>query len=451
MPNPTVGTTGEFDKETLKKIYDWFLPPGHRLPMLTPPVKLGPPTPPPPPPKKTGVKKPAKPHSAPPSPGPTPNPIDQYRALGQYGYNLIDGIVRDYDAQIAKWKIAFSEVVTAFATAVDQRNQTLTKAKRESERDAAYDAFVLSLATAGAMRFLGNYLQYDVMARSFPSKGFVYKNAQFGDLKIQVATPLPPLEFSRAQAALVGGLVQDAGNKTIPYVVPLPKVSYELSSWAGVENLRADFLKLLEESQQSVIRQFGAAQAWMNQHPDFGAAWLTVAGGNVELARVMILQQFESIRWTWVALWEFYGKEPYPITRALLANTFERALWAGFLLNVFGEWNDQSYHQRGHRLIQGRVVQEAIVDRLKQLNVVLAETKTGSADQQEKTRQGDPAPLVKIKDELDDLGELRALEGWAKRLMQGARSDILRQFFPPAKQRALPSLAAASYGAVKTP
>lgn len=443
MPNPTVGTADEFDKETLKKIYDWFLPPSHQLaaPAPSPPVKLGPP----PPPKKAGAKKPAKSHGAPPAKGPTPNPIEQHRALGQYGYNLIDSIVRDYDAQIAKWKTAFSEVVTAFATAVDQRNQTLAKAKRESERDAAYDAFILSLATAGAMRFLGNYLQYDVMARSFPRNGFTYKNFKFGDLEINVPVKLPPLEFSRAQAALVGGLVQDAGNKTIPYALPSPKASYELSSWSGVENLRADFLKLLEESQQAVIKQFGAAQDWMNQHPDFGSAWLTAAGGNVELARVMILQQFEAIRGVWIALWEFYGKEPYPITRALLANTFERALWAGFLLNVFGEWNDQSYHQRGHRLIKGRVVQEAIVNRLKQLNVVLAETEIGSADQREQIKQGEPTPLVKIEDDLDELGELRALEGWAKWLMQGARSELLRQFFPPAKQRALPSLAARAY------
>jgi hypothetical protein len=199
------------------------------------------------------------------------------------------------------------------------------------------------------MRFLGVYLQYTAIPRikiKRPSRPiFIYPENKPGMIGL-IHVPVDPFEFSKGQAAAFGGIVQDIGNRVASLAFPKPDGgAHKSDSWFGVENMRADFNKLVDGSAQQVLDQFSDAKDWMNEHAEFGAAWALHAKGDEERARGAILDHFGKQRKQWARDWEFFGKTPNPIDRAQLADAYERALWSSHLLEVLVKALDEAKRQ----------------------------------------------------------------------------------------------------------
>ena len=105
-----------------------------------------------------------------PPPKPRPNAdreadprIQSHRQLGLYGWQVIESIYKDYQAQITVWKNAAKDVTAAYATAVDRRIQAFREAEKERASDAAKDAFIFSLLAGGTMAILGSWVQFSLV------------------------------------------------------------------------------------------------------------------------------------------------------------------------------------------------------------------------------------------------------------------------------------------------
>lgn len=364
------------------------------------------------------------------APPPTDASIQRDRAIGQYGYNLIDQISKDYVVQVDRvWKPAFSDVIAAFATAVESRNKTLEILAAEREREAEFNAFVFSLLTAGAMRFLGAYVQYTFI----PSLKNVEAKWDFskGPKSIPGLKITETDKFSRLQASAFGGIVQDIGNRVAEGLFPDPvRKAYNLDSWSGVFNLQADVTIHIDKSAKIVLDQFSDIQKWMNESTEFGAAWIAITDGNVENARVMVRARCLELRNQWARQWEFFGKSPKPIIRSMLAEKYERALWAGYIIN-----------QLENTMFFDTLVGKAVVNRLKELNIIFAQTLEGTRDQANRMIQGAPRPSITVRGSvLDDIDEWDESGKWAVNYLKNSPSDAKQEFFPDAILRQLPSL-----------
>lgn len=365
--------------------------------------------------------------------------------LGGYGFRLVHLIEKDYTRAIGDWRDALGEVIAAFGTAVGERDSTLEQAKAERERDAAIAGAILSLATAGSMKFLSVFLEHIVVPSIKVSQAAqrVFKGIPKPD------APAIPARFSGAQAAAFGGLVEEVGKAGLDQALkpssdfPSPSAKdYQLDTPYGVGNLRADFEKLINGSAKVVYDQFSLAQRWMNESTEFGEAWLADTDGNEAAAREKIRGYFESWTRVWARKWEFYGTRPQAFDRFRLAKQFERALWAAYLIQRIastlneglvdtGQHNSRYY--LGSRL---SVAEEAVVNRLKYLNVVLAETTKGSLEQANRMIQdGAPLPTTEVWGSADFLMEAWNLRDWARRYLVGVRTETARDFFPPAVER----------------
>jgi len=233
--------------------------------------------------------------------------------------------------------------------------------------------------------------------------------------------------------------------------------------------LDADFSRLVDESAGVVLKQLRDTQDWMREGTEFGEAWLKHTKGNEELARTCIRQHLDKLRREWADQWDFFGKVPRKIDRFLLANQFERALWAYFIVQLFDAAIDavsrspqlqqtlrvmgkdtlpkleqlqylqeEWYHGIGHR----KWVEAAIVNRLKDLNVVFAETDKGKLDQANRMIDGSPAPEARVFGAVDRGAEIEEICGWADFFLLGVPDQTAKIFFPPATARNLPDLPA---------
>lgn len=402
----------------------------------------------PPPPKPAPAQGKANPPPVDPEADPA---VQRERALGQYGFNLLQIIEGEYADRTSNWTKAFREVVAAYATAIERRKKTLDEAREERQSEAAIDTLVFSLTLSGSMRFLGAYLQYDVLPKvTIENKQFIYYYdhsprdiyKMFGLVLREHVTRLPPTQFSKMQAAVFGGIAQDLGNRLVPLTFPSPKSTpYELDSYAGVENLRADLGNLLDASAKVVLTQLREAKKWMNDSTEFGHAWASAAGGNTGIARGDIRKHIEDLMDGWGRKWEFFGMVPQPIHRELLTDAYERSLWATHALTVLEQWKGQGAHERGHRLIKGEVIEDAIVKRLRQLNVVIGKTDEEYREQVGRMVVGSPGPTVEVEGDVDSRSELFDLGAWAYAFLKALPDDVSRRHFPPARPVPLPRLA----------
>jgi hypothetical protein len=205
-----------------------------------------------------------------------------------------------------------------------------------------------------------------------------------------------------------------------------------------------------------VLGEFKKVQQWLNQESEFGEAWLAFSGGSRESARSKIVAHIESMRNDWAKNWDFFGKRPFDISRASLANLYERAWWATYVIKAltFFPYNkeltpeDEGYNTisqlgRGDR----KLLERAIVNRLRELNVVLAETEAGMVEQMQKTSTGAPVPEISIGGaiEKDETEEALAAYRWAKSYVTKASAEAAFKYFPPAMVRPLEPLRAARY------
>jgi hypothetical protein len=364
--------------------------------------------------------------------------VQRARRLGQFGFNLLDLIYKAYQKQITVWKDAFDDILAAFATAIQNRDKTFDKMREEHERDAQWASLVLSLATSGAMQFAGAFVQYTFVPNlkipQPPSMSWDFSQG-LGKVPGLKLVPRAPFQFSQLQAAAFGGITQDLGNKLIPLAFPNPpKVHYETDSWAGVNNLHADFDNLIDDSSQVVLDQIAKVQTWMNSSPEFGAAWAAFNGGNEQVARQQILDRIDGQRQQWARDWQFYGKTPKPFVRQLLSDQYERALWAGYLVPRLRVAHDNA--DIGGPKISDRL-ENALVDRLEALNITYGDSV--SADQIEREHGGSPVPVV--AEDLRGANFDHDLFDWAVGYLNDLPASNARDFFPPATARNLEPLA----------
>jgi hypothetical protein len=106
--------------------------------------------------------RPAKPHKTHGDRYADPN-VQLASRLGQYGFDLLQLVINKYPTYIADWQTAFAKILQAYAIALGARDKTFEDARLEREADAAFDAFILSLLTGGAMVFLGAWVQYSLV------------------------------------------------------------------------------------------------------------------------------------------------------------------------------------------------------------------------------------------------------------------------------------------------
>jgi hypothetical protein len=395
--------------------------------------------------------------------------VRRARDLCDYGYKVIDDIYKDYERQLVEWEKQFGEILAALAIAIEQRDRTLDAVDKERQADAAKAAFinnlVFSLLTVGSMAYLGEFVKatlpkvqigkakYDI-TDSFQYDMYLAERVLVTN-KVLVKSPV---QFNEFQSNVFGDIVKDSGGAFIPLTFPKPPetVPYRVDSPGGLESLRADFTGNVKDSKKLVLGEFKKVQQWLNQESEFGEAWADHARGSIELARTEIVRHIETLRDGWAKKWEFFGKTPIAVSRHLTADLYERAWWATYIIKAltffpYGkEMTPESEHfrtiaplGRGDR----KFIEKAIVDRLRQLNVVWAETHIGMMEQNQRAGKGSPVPEVSIDGaiENDEVGEALAAYRWAKSYVQKASAEAAGKFFPPAAPRKLEPLRAARY------
>jgi hypothetical protein len=391
--------------------------------------------------------------------------VQQARNLARYGHDILRLVRDDYIQQIEKWRLSFEHVVAAFRGAIFDRDRTLDQARRDREHEAAVGAFVLSLLTAGSMKLLSVYVEH----RFIPS--FTYQHRVITDLKV---VPEVRKTFSAAQAAAFGGLVEEAGKELMGGLKPEPNrdfpqppksARYRLDTPDGVGYLQTDVNQLIGKSAAAVLKQFESVLTWMTSKVEFGQAWIAHKNGNLTAARAAVKSRLYELRERWAREWEFFGYTPPDFDtdksdrRDRLAKHFERSLWADFATRAIrsaqaerkemekyrvpGTWSPWNYTGPEYTWSDpfiGRSVDEAVVDRLKQLNVVMGQTVKGMGSQLERMRRGEPYPGVEVKWAVDRKSEETALLAWAGDYLRRAPAQSVHSFIPPGVKRALPSL-----------
>lgn len=210
-----------------------------------------------------------------------------------------------------------------------------------------------------------------------------------------------------------------------------------------------------------VVNALTDAQKWMKIDAEFGE-WAAYTGGNEQRALAEIRFRIQTLRDNWAKEWQFFGQTPKEIAVALLANQYERALWAAYIVEIIQKaisefptkWEVRDklakYEYTYTRDLQGlenylnfhrqKLVEAAIVNRLKELNVVLAETTPGKTDQEKRITDGSPRPETHIEGPVDTGHEIEEIYSWAKGFLKSAPGDTANKFFPPAKPRTLEPL-----------
>jgi hypothetical protein len=227
----------------------------------------------------------------------------------------------------------------------------------------------------------------------------------------------------------------------------------------------------LEDGTKVVANQMQQAVVWMNATAEFGDAWRDFAGGNKTRARDIIRAHLQLVRDTWASKWAYFGQKPKPFDRHGMSMRLERMLWAGYLNEYFEDvlakrgltfdkmsamrskaWADDTYGSHGRNFYPKEAQDElnemyfpsyvfdfpdAIVTKLKNLNVIKAETAKGAAAQKERVASGAPHPAVKITDEVDRFDEIFRLWGWAR---NPPIDESIESFSTEGTPRALPAI-----------
>lgn len=379
--------------------------------------------------------------------------------LGQYGRDLLDIIKDDYEIGVPQWKAAFEDVLDAWDSALKGREQTFVKAQKEREADAARDAFVLSLLTSGAMVFLGALVQYAVVPKfTATNYKFVSKyNWDTSDLekfgtKFEGLVGKTEERFSKMQAAMFGGIVKDAGGKVVPLAFPKPTAIFSPDNLLTVQHLKATNEHLFADSIKVVVGTLKDAKQWMIDDTEFGELWAAYCNFNENNARAAIRARISDLRDQWAKDWQFFGQTPRPVPVPLLANQYERALWADYIVQIFptsgvpihhvierGSYTDYTQNLKdleNYADYAGiKWVEAAIVNRLKELNVDVAETERGLVDQANRMIAGEPRPEMHIKGAVNTGHDIEEIYGWAQRFMTHAKAETAHKFFPPGEPR----------------
>lgn len=416
--------------------FDQFLPLGPGFKPSTPSK----------PPAKASAKsaKPADPES---------DPSRQLaRRLGTYGAAILrDKIKVEYLNQRAVWNKHISKIATAFSVALAQQAETLKKDEQDRRASAELCVFVFSLVSGVVMRWAGTYVQYKLypsLASSLKTKTLTFNDTNWPDMIVPGAVKISEMDYDKALASFFGGTLQDFGNR-ISSFTSRPGGH---SPYAGLaDDDPRTLVRIVEQSlkdavddgTQAVADQMDEAVFWMEQSPDFGAAWSALTNGQETPARDLIRQQFQDVRDRWAKAWPYFGQNPKPFDQSILAQEFERALWAGFFEGYFSQAAKKAgftFDQVMNKTIDNTLKRQRyssilldeappemtsvihsmdvgyqITNKLRTLNVLLAKSAPEIANQQLRTATGEaPKPAGDVGYQTASFDEVRTLWGWAR-------------------------------------
>jgi hypothetical protein len=409
-----------------------FMPVGP-VPTARPPAK---------PPAKPGAKAPVKPATKTPPPPADPEQTPERqraRRLGSYGADLLrDAIKADYAKQVGKWRKHITVVTNAFSTALGQQVSTMKKEEARQRAKAELALFLFSLVTAGVMRWAGTFIQYKIypkMMQAPTSKVTSIEKLPEG----YRFTKVMEMDYNKQMAAFAGGLTSDIGNISLRYVKQRqqndPFAALAPDDTGSLVRLTEQALTdALDDGTSVVLDDIQKAIVWMEQSSDFGDGWAAFTNNNETLARIQIRERLEQVRGGWAKQWPVFGTDPKPINQSLLSQSFERALWSAFIDKFYtdgfislGKWQgvgpfsyddvmskrmdkNQNYFSRMFGL------GDDIVNRLKYLNIVRAETDLGLIQQVRRiTDENAPNPAAEVDDEVDSYDEVREVWKWARK------------------------------------
>jgi hypothetical protein len=87
-----------------------------------------------------------------------------------------------------------------------------------------------------------------------------------------------------------------------------------------------------------------------------------------------------------------------------------------------------------------RQLDDAVVKKLKELNVIFAETVSGAVQQMAARAKGEGSPTVLVKDEFDTQAEVGGLKAWAIQHLKKFRMELSTHLVPKGVRRPLPPL-----------
>jgi len=371
---------------------------------------------------------------------------DQAQKLGQYAFDKLVIIGEEYAKHAGEWRSTFADVLAAYALAITRMDTTLKDAEREAEREAAWAAFIVSLFTAGTMRFLGAYVQYSFLPKVFSGKQKLLPEIKLSPSIAPTFRVVTVGEISKQYAAAFGGFAQDLGNRLIPRLTEAATAgSQDLNTLGGLEVMRSKFTKLVEEATGLVLSDLTDAKNWIIEHDEFGSEWIEYSGGSEDAAHNAIRDRLNKNRVEWGKSWQIYGRKPFPVDQEQLARHYERGLWIGYIAAIlYGRFRVVSVEDHiaevrrrgeGGKAVVGVRVQSAIIKRLEELNVVQGETYGEFYEQAQRMGRGEAYPEVQIRGKLDTLAEYDSMKAWIDTALPRLKVEGERRFFPDSHLR----------------
>jgi hypothetical protein len=398
------------------------------------------------------------------------------RRLGAWGVKLLDHRIKvEFQRQLGGrmtdagrrrgWQDHIDEIATAFELALNNQAAVLEKNKEETNerrmQDAAVLAFVFSLITLPVIRWAGAFIEHRVSPALFErkqTKSISFYNVDgFGPIRQKLI--FTETVANQEIAQFFGGIAEDilggiaGGLKDKLSKNPKTQNSNPYSGIADgniasvVKTTRDQLTGALEAGTAIVLDEIEDAVHWMEHEPEFGHAWAQASGGNETIAMDLIVRQFTTVRDKWAAASVYFGQNPEPLP-ATLARDFERILWAAYIDGSCGQvlnrekiYSEHPYGggnaaqasaelNRFLRVLDGLAFGNAIVNRLKLLNIVIATTEKGKEAQRIWRTKGEDGASVDVEDDVDRLAELKGLWSWARQ----HPSDCLAEALAVGKQ-----------------
>ncbi len=265
----------------------------------------------------------------------------------------METVVKEYNAQMGKWKAYQNLVVDAQIAAKEDIKKILSDIQKESaEREARwakYSMFAMSLIGLAGVSFMSGIIQYKL----YP---------EFIDKMSNPALKNLTADYGRAVAKVFGDAIGKTTGMGIDAVfsavIPAQRVNnarpVQLETAISGGNLtsyRTSLENLLLAEAGKVTGQLAAASENINRDSDFGKKMLIevekgtplfqkLPDAQKELAGMKYLDEyFDNLRQQYAKDWFYYGNNPIPSPQSDLTFHIEAEMWALFIL-------DQKFHSK---------------------------------------------------------------------------------------------------------
>jgi len=266
------------------------------------------------------------------------------------------------------------------------------------------------------MRWVGATIQYKASRKLLDAAKRIgkHRNTSFSTMRQESSET-----YYKVWGSVMGNVTQDVVNVGFQQVADTfsPK---PLSFDFDIEELRTQLENAIDVASGVVIGDLVglARQLRETSDIDFGEWWLEAAGGDEEAAKKAIRGALDKQRRIWAKEWLYYGNDPNLRPQQELEHNLERQIWALWIIDVVSDvpYIDH-YNTYFDTTSSGKdnVISSEVIDRLRELNVVVGSSALGRAAQKAlAASQRAPQPSVTdIRGHADRVGEMRRLLKWA--------------------------------------